>query len=109
MLKAFRCFGRHCSYSFQDECKGKGSRINSQKAGHRLTFENLTASRPCLLASMTRANSRVGPITSIVVPTVIKMAEEGLILDPFRGLGIAFFASVDVELCSAVLSPSVVP
>jgi hypothetical protein len=72
-------------------------------------LENLTDSRLCRLASKNRAINRSGPITNIVAPTVIKMADVGLSLDPFCKPRVVFFASVDVEFFSAIDSPSSVP
>jgi hypothetical protein len=59
--------------------------------------------------SKIRASNRVGPITNIVAPTVIKMADVGLSLDPFCNPRILFFISVVVEFFSTVVSPSAVP
>jgi len=59
--------------------------------------------------SQIRASNRVGPITNIVAPTVIKMADVGLSLDPFCNPRIVFFVSADVEFLSAIVSPSAVP
>jgi hypothetical protein len=59
--------------------------------------------------SKIRASNRVGPITNIVAPTVIKMADVGLSLDPFGTPRILFFISVVVEFFSTVVSPSAVP
>jgi len=60
--------------------------------------------------SKIRASNRVGPITNIVAPTVIKMADVGLSLDPpLCNPRIVVFAPADVEFFSAVGSPSAVP
>jgi hypothetical protein len=59
--------------------------------------------------SKIRASNRVGPITNIVAPTVIKMADVGLSLDPLCTPRNVFFASAVVEFFSTNVSPSAVP
>jgi hypothetical protein len=58
---------------------------------------------------MNRASKSAGPITSIVVPNVTKMADVRLILDPFCRMIVVLRASVDDEFCSVVLSSSAAP
>jgi hypothetical protein len=59
--------------------------------------------------SKIRASNRVGPITNIVAPTVIKMADVGLSLDPLCNPRIVFFVPTDVAFFSAIVSPSAIP